>query len=174
MTWPLIVLALLAVGAGVAVGIPAEGGSPFQRFLVPVFGGHHVPHGGVLALVLIVLAVLVSLAGLALAAFMYWSSSERAARIGSTRHPLIRVLLDAYGVDTLYDRLFVRPYFALSEFLARSVDVQGIDGLVNLLGRATVAGAGLLRWLQTGYTATYALTMLVGVVLLVGYLLARL
>ena len=83
------------------------------------------------------------------------------------------MLLDAYHVDALYDRLFVRPYFALSEFLARSFDVRGIDGLVNLLGRATLAGASLLRSLQTGYTVTYALTMLVGAVLLVGYLLAR-
>jgi NADH-quinone oxidoreductase subunit L len=173
MTWPLIILALLTVAAGVAVGIPAEEGSPFQRFVAPVFGSQHVPHGGVLALVLIVLAVLVSLAGLALAAFMYWSSTERAARIGSTRHPLVRMLLDAYHVDALYDRLFVRPYFALSEVLARTFDVQGIDGLVNLIGRATMASASLLRGLQTGYTVTYALSMLVGAVLLVGYLLAR-
>jgi hypothetical protein len=36
-----------------------------------------------------------------------------------------------------------------------------------------MASASLLRGLQTGYTVTYALTMLVGAVLLVGYLLAR-
>jgi len=52
-------------------------------------------------------------------------------------------------------------------------DVEVIDGLVNLVGRATVAGAGLLRKAQTGYTATYALTMLVGALLLVGFFLAR-
>jgi NADH-quinone oxidoreductase subunit L len=173
MTWPLAVLALLTAGAGVAVGIPGEGGSPFQRFLGPVFGAHHVPHGGVLALVLIVLAVVVALAGLALAAFMYWSSSDRAERVGRADRPLPRLLLNAYYVDALYDRLFVRPYFALCDVLARVFDVRGIDGLVNLVGRATVAGAGRLRRLQTGYTASYALTMLVGAVLLVGYLLAR-
>ena len=38
---------------------------------------------------------------------------------------------------------------------------------------ATMAGAGFLRRAQTGYTATYALTMLVGAVLLVGFLLTR-
>jgi NADH-quinone oxidoreductase subunit L len=173
MTWPLIILALLTVGAGVAVGIPAEGGSPFQKFLSPVFGTHHVPHGGVLALILIVLAVVVSVAGLALAAFMYWSSSERAAHIGRADSPWLRLLLHAYYVDALYDRLFVRPYFALSEFLARVFDVRGIDGLVHLVARTTVAGAGWLRRLQTGYTVSYGLTMLVGAVLLLGYLLAR-
>ena len=55
-----------------------------------------------------------------------------------------------------------------------------VEGLTNpqiaerlLMGRATVAGADLMRRAQTGYTATYALTMLVGAVLLVGFFLAR-
>jgi NADH-quinone oxidoreductase subunit L len=173
MTWPLIVLALLAMIAGVAVGIPAEEGSPFQKFLQPVFGARPAHHGGVMALVLIVLAVVVSLAGLAVAAVMYWSSPVRVARIGAAENPLARLLLNAYYVDALYDRLFVRPYFALSGFLARVFDVEVVDRLVNLVGQATVAGAGLLRRAQTGYTATYALTMLVGAVLLVGFFLTR-
>jgi NADH-quinone oxidoreductase subunit L len=173
MTWPLILLALLTVAAGLAVGIPSEEGSPFQRFLQPVFAEPPAHHGGMIALVLIVLAVLVSLAGLVLAAVMYWSSTARLSRIGRDLRVLPRLLLNAYYVDALYDRLFVRPYFALSGFLARVFDVEVIDGLVNLIGRATVAGAGLLRRVQSGYTATYALTMLVGAVLLVGFLLAR-
>jgi NADH-quinone oxidoreductase subunit L len=173
MTWPLVVLALLTVVAGIAVGVPAEEGSPFQKFLQPVFGGHPAHHGGVMGIVLIVLAVVVSLAGLAVAAVMYWSSPVRASRVGAADRPLVALLLNAYYVDALYDRLFVRPYFALSGFLARVFDVAVIDGLVNLVGRATVAGADLLRRAQTGYTATYALTMLVGAVLLVGFFLAR-
>jgi NADH-quinone oxidoreductase subunit L len=173
MTWPLIALALLTAGAGMAVGIPSEEGSPFHRFLGPVFGVHPGHHGGVLALALVVLAVMVSLAGLVLAAVMYWSSTGRVARAAGRPHPIRALLLNAYYVDALYDRLFVRPFFALSEFLARTFDVAIVDGLVNLVGRATVAGAGLLRRVQTGYTVTYALTMLVGVVLLVGFLLTR-
>ena len=173
MTWPLLILAILTAGAGMAVGIPAEEGSPFQKFLQPVFAAHPAHHGGVIALVLVVLAVMVSLAGLVVAAVMYWSSTARASEIGADRRPLPRLLLNAYYVDRLYDRLFVRPYFALSGFLARVFDVEVVDGLVNLIGRATVAGAGFLRKTQTGYTATYALTMLVGAVLLVGFFLAR-
>jgi len=173
MVWPLVILAILTAGAGVAVGIPAEEGSPFHQFLQPVFAERHAHHGGMVALVLIVLAVMVSLAGLVLAAVMYWSSTARASSLGDERRALPRLLLNAYYVDALYDRLFVRPYFALSGFLARVFDVEVIDGLVNLVGRATVAGAGLLRKAQTGYTATYALTMLVGALLLVGFFLAR-
>jgi NADH-quinone oxidoreductase subunit L len=173
MTWPLIVLALLTVGAGLAVGIPAENGSPFQKFLTPVFGTYPAHHGGVIALVLIVLAVVVSLGGLVLAAVMYWSFPGRVASAGDRPHPLRALLLNAYYVDALYDRLFVRPFWALSEFLAQILDAEIIDGLVNWVGRATEAAAGLVRRVQTGYTVTYALTMLVGAVLLVGFLLVR-
>jgi NADH-quinone oxidoreductase subunit L len=173
MTWPLVLLAILTAAAGVAVGIPAEEGSPFQKFLQPVFAEQPAHYGGVVAIVLIVLAVLVSLAGLVLAAVMYWSSTARLSRIGASVRPIPRLLLNAYYVDALYDRLFVRPYFALSGFFARVFDVAVIDGLVNFLGRATMAGADLLRRAQTGYTATYALTMLAGAVLLVGFFLAR-
>jgi NADH-quinone oxidoreductase subunit L len=173
MTWPLVALALLTVVAGVAVGIPAEEGSPFQKFLQPVLGAHPAHHGGVMALVLIVLAVVVSLAGLAVAAVMYWSSPVRVSTIGAGTNPLARLLLNAYYVDVLYDRLFVRPFFALSAFLARVFDLEVIDGLVNFVGRATMVAAGWLRRAQTGYTVTYALTMLVGAVLLVGFFLTR-
>jgi NADH-quinone oxidoreductase subunit L len=173
MTWPLLVLALLTGGAGLAVGVPAEEGSPFQKFLTPVFGTHPAHHGGAIALVLIVLAVVVSLGGLVLAAVMYWSSPGRVASAGDRPHPLRALLLNAYYVDALYDRVFVRPFLALSEFLAQIFDVEIIDGLVNRVGRATEAAAGLLRRVQTGYTVTYALTMLVGAVLLVGFLLVR-
>src|SRR5262245_14313425 len=173
MVWPLVILAILTAGAGVAVGIPAEEGSPFHQFLQPVFAERPPHHGRMVALVLIVLAVMVSVAGLVLAAVMYWSSTARGSSLGDERRVLPRVLLNAYYVDALYDRLFVRPYFALSGFLARVFDVEVIDGLVTLVGRATLAGAGLLRKAQTGYTATYALTMLVGAVILIGFFLAR-
>src|SRR5262249_47098951 len=82
-----------------------------------------------------------------------------------------RLLLNAYYVDWLYDRLVVRPLFALYEFLARAVDLGAIDGLVNATGRAVVGWASAFRQLQTGHVVNYALTMLVGAVLLVGLLL---
>ena len=67
---------------------------------------------------------------LVVAAIMYWSSPVRMARIGGGDNPLARLLLNAFYVDALYDRLFVRPYFALSEFLAGVFDVEVVDQLV--------------------------------------------
>src|SRR5207247_9038092 len=82
MTLPLIVLSLLTVVTGVAVGIPSEHGTRFARFLAPVFPLHEGGHGGVAALLILILAVLVFAAGFALAWFMYMAAPVRPAEIG--------------------------------------------------------------------------------------------
>jgi NADH-quinone oxidoreductase subunit L len=97
----------------------------------------------------------------------------RPATIGQTRTPIHALLLNAYYLDWLYDRAIVRPLYALSAFLARVVDLGIIDGLVNLTGRAVLGWAAAFRRLQTGFVVNYALTMLVGAVLIVGFLLTR-
>jgi len=112
-------------------------------------------------------------AGVVLAWFMYLSTPLKVAAIGQPRTPVHRLLLNAYYIDGLYDRAIVRPLFRLSQLLARIVDLGIVDGLVNALGRAVLGWAAALRRLQTGYVVNYALTMLVGAVLLVGFLLTR-
>ncbi|MEX2146883.1 MAG: NADH-quinone oxidoreductase subunit L [Candidatus Rokuibacteriota bacterium] len=172
MTVPLIVLAVLTVVAGWAVGVPSEHGTRFERFLAPVFPVHEGAHGGIAGVMLLVLSVVVALAGIMLAWFMYMASPVKADTIGRARTPVHALLLNAWYVDRLYDRLLVTPLFALSTFLAR-VDLGVVDGAVNGVGRAVVAWAGTLRRVQTGYVVNYALTMLVGAVVLAGFLLIR-
>jgi len=172
MTVPLIVLAVLTVLAGWAVGVPSEHGTRFERFLAPVFAVHDAAHGGVAGVVLLVLSVVVVLAGITLAWFMYMAAPVKADTIGRPRTAVHALLLNAWYVDWLYDRLIVVPLLALSSFLAR-VDLGVVDGAVNGVGRAVVAWAGSLRRVQTGYVVNYALTMLVGAVVLAGFLLAR-
>jgi len=173
MTLPLAVLALLTVVAGVAFGIPSAHGTRFARFLAPVFPVHDGGHSGAVALMLLVMTVAAFVAGIALAWAKYMASPIRADEIGRPTTPLHRWLLNAYYVDALYDGLIVRPLLTLSEFLARVFDLRLIDGLVNALGRAVVAGATGLRRLQTGFTVNYALTMLGGAVAIVVFLLSR-
>ncbi len=174
MTWPLVVLALLTVIAGWAVGVPSDSGTRFAHFLLPVFPAvHEAGAGGMAAYMLLILSVIVVAAGVVLAWAMYIATPPRPAAIGQARTPIHALLLNAYFVDWLYDRAIVRPLHALSVFLARVVDLGIIDGLVNLTGRTVVAGAATLRQLQTGYVVNYALTMLIGAVLVVGYLLTR-
>jgi NADH-quinone oxidoreductase subunit L len=174
MTWPLILLAVLTVIAGWAVGVPSDEGTRFGRFLAPVLPAAHASgSGGIGVYLLLILSVIVVAAGVALAWFMYFGQPLRVATVGQPRTPVHRLLLNAYWIDRLYDRAIVVPLYHLFQFLARAFDLGVIDGLVNGLGRAVLAGAAGLRRLQTGYTVNYALTMLVGAVLLVGFLLTR-
>jgi NADH-quinone oxidoreductase subunit L len=174
MTWPLILLSVLTVIAGWAVGVPSDQGTRFARFLAPALPpAHEGGPGGLAAYMLLILSVVVVAAGVVLAWFMYLSAPLRAATLGQPRTFVHRLLLNAYYVDWLYDRLIVRPLLALSRFLARVVDLGAIDGLVNVIGRAVLGWATAFRRLQTGYVVNYALTMLVGAVLLVGFLLTR-
>jgi NADH-quinone oxidoreductase subunit L len=169
MTIPLIILALLTVVAGFALGAPSAQGTRFARFLAPVFPIHEAEHG----LLLVVLSVAVVVAGLGLAAILYIVQPVRPETIGQPNTPLRALLVNAYYVDAVYDRLFVQPIYALSRFLASWFDLGVIDGAVNGIGRVVVEWARGMRRLQTGYVANYALTMLVGAVALIAFLITR-
>jgi NADH-quinone oxidoreductase subunit L len=173
MTAPLIALAVLTVVAGWAVGVPSAAGTRFERFLAPVFALREAEGSGFATLMLALLSVVVVGAGLVLAWILYLARPVRPEVIGHPSTPLRALLLNAYYVDALYDRVIVRPLLALSTLLARRVDLGVIDGIVNGIGAATVAWARGIRRLQTGYVVNYALTMLVGAVALIGFLLTR-
>jgi NADH-quinone oxidoreductase subunit L len=173
MTWPLIVLALLTLFAGAAVGVPSEHGTPFARFLAPVLPLHEGEHGGVAGIMLLVLSVIVVIAGIVLAWLMYLARPLKPDALGRPSSVVHRLLLNAWYVDWLYDRAIVRPLYAAAVFLAGAFDLGIVDGLVNALGRAVAWGSAGLRQLQTGYVMNYALTMLAGALVFVVYFLIR-
>ena len=69
--------------------------------------------------------------------------------------------------DYFHDRVIWRGFNAISEGLSRPIDIGIIDGAVNGIGRLVRWVSGWLREVQTGYVRTYALTLLVGVVLVI-------
>jgi NADH-quinone oxidoreductase subunit L len=80
-----------------------------------------------------------------------------------------RVLYRKWYVDEIYDALIVRPVLFISRVLWRFVDQGIIDGLIN-------GGAYLSRgfgWLgsrvQTGQLNTYAFAIVVGVLVILGF-----
>jgi len=173
MTVPLAILAFLTIVAGWAVGVPSGDGTRLGRFLAPVLPPAESDHGGVAGVLLLLLSVIVVLAGLALASLMYLTRPVRAEAIGSPRTVPMRWLLNAWYIDWLYGRAIVRPLLAFFGLLWHGVDAGVIDGAVNALGRTMVSAAAAARRLETGYIVNYALTMLVGAVLVVSYFLIR-
>ncbi len=173
MTVPLGVLAVLAAGAGVW-GLPGPHGSPIGRFLDPVLapagrGAEAAPHEAAWGLMAI--SVAVALGGLAVAWRLYVARPVDPGTIGVPRTGVHRLLLHKYYVDELYDRLFVRPVLALSRWAAGPVDQGLIDGAVDGVAAAATRLAGWLRRYQTGFVMNYALSMLIGGIALLGWLL---
>ncbi len=170
MTIPLMILAVLAAGAGVW-GWPFHDGAMIGRFLGPVLGGgegeggHHGPDWRLMAV-----SVLVALGGIAVAWQMYIKGRADLAKIGVPQNAVHRVLLHKYYVDELYDALFVRPIGRMAQRCAE-FDLGVIDGAVNGVADLVLGAAARLRRLQTGFVMNYALTMLIGVVALLGLLL---
>lgn len=175
MVIPLIILAFGAAVGGV-INLPFT--HWLSDWLHPVLEEEAAPFGAtqvILALIATVLAV-----GSAYFGWSYYVKNAAKVRPGG-KDPLYRYLgdiwdglADAWYFDSLYRSVFVRGYSALSSFLAQVFDQQGIDGMVNGVGRAFGWTAGWVRTAQSGYLRTYALIFLIGVVLIVAYLVTAL
>ncbi len=80
-------------------------------------------------------------------------------------HVLTRLVRGKFFVDELIEAVVLRPYRALCRW---SSDFDGwvIDGLVNATGVATDLAGEVTRLAQTGYVRNYALTFLLGTVVI--------
>jgi NADH-quinone oxidoreductase subunit L len=172
MTVPLALLAVLAAGAGVW-GLPGEHGSAIGRFLAPVLAGGHEAEAGHHgpAWILMAVSVAAALGGIAVAWTMYIRGRADLGKIGVPQNAVHRLFLNKYYVDELYDRVIVQPLYAVSRWCAETIDAGVIDGAVNGVATVVERAAGRLRRYQTGFVMNYALSMLAGVVALLGWFL---
>jgi NADH-quinone oxidoreductase subunit L len=106
-------------------------------------------------------------------------------------------------VDEFYQAVIIKPFKTLSQWLADVVDwrfwhdfvhekiiagaynwvsvialneyadQKGIDALANWLGTATQSLSATMRKIQNGFVRSYALSVLLGVVLIIGYLILK-
>ena len=189
MALALIVLALGSVLAGY-IGVPhVLGGEnrlaawlepsfqPPQATAVEVFEAE--PEAGEdgeagLELTLMAVSSAIAVIGIGLAAFIWLKRRDIADAMARRYAGVHRLLLNKYYVDEVYDATVVQPIrIASQEGLWRGLDVQVVDGAVNGTGALVAAGSTLLRRLQTGSVRTYAGSMFVGVVVILGYYLWR-
>ncbi len=166
MIAPLVVLAVLSTVGGF-VGPPMQqGGHAFARWLAPVFGGEGAGHVELPAgteWLLIAISVAAALTGILVAYQMYLITPESVTRARERWSGLYRALLNKYWIDELYDRIAVRPVYALAVWFWKFWDVVVVDGLVNGVGYTLDGVSAVLRLLQTGFVGTYALFFTLGV-----------
>jgi NADH-quinone oxidoreductase subunit L len=166
MTVPMIVL---AVGSAFSGLLLTMGGS-LQNFLEPVVGEAH--EEGVHAIspnVLIAITLLVVGGGVAAAVLQYGRRDVPVTAPSAVRPATVAARRDLYQ-DDLNEALFMRP----GQYLTRSLvfaDNRGVDGAVNGLAALIGGTSGRVRRMQTGFVRSYALSMLGGVIVVVGALL---
>ena len=116
----------------------------------------------------------IALAGIGIAAY-FWLRNRPLADVMATRmRGAYNLLLHKYYVDEVYDAAIVQPVRIVSTGgLWKGVDAGLIDGAVNGVGQTVRAGSGLLRRVQTGSVRTYAASLFLGVVLILGWYLFR-
>ena len=181
MTVPLVILAFLSVVGGF-VGLPPSlgGSNPLEGWLDPVFARAQeilaLPsaHENSLEYVLMALSVLVAVGGALLARSWYLRNTEVPGRLAAKVQGLYTLLLNKYYVDEAYDAAIVTPMVRGSEkLLWRIVDVGVIDWCVNALAKIVAAVSRTVRVVQTGFAQSYVLVFVFGVVVIIGWLLAR-
>jgi NADH-quinone oxidoreductase subunit L len=175
MLVPLIFLALGAIFAG---GIAEEffvgderasfwGGS----ILVladhdPLEAIHHIPA------IISLLPLIAAVSGIAVAYLFYMFRPEWPALLAERFRPIYLFLLNKWYFDELYDRLFVRPAFALGRGLWKGGDGAIIDGLgPDGIAARTIDLAVRAGRLQSGYVYHYAFAILIGTVIMVSWFL---
>ncbi|MBN8858496.1 MAG: NADH-quinone oxidoreductase subunit L [Sphingobacteriales bacterium] len=168
MTWPLVILAILAAISGF-VGVPAAlgGHHELEHFLSPIFAGSvklsHEQHALSHATEYMLMGVSV---GAAIIAILYAVSRFSKKPDLEEAQGFGKVLQNKWYVDELYDIVFVRPLRTLSGFLNSIVEKSGIDGMVNGVGRLVNYGGRQLRLLQSGQVGAYILMMVVAALVL--------
>ena len=179
MTVPLIVLAVLSVIGGF-IGIPEAlwGGNHFHHWLAPLLGNengavaavgdtHHFSH--TVEYVMIFLSVAVAAAGIFGAYVFYIKKPEKPVQLAE-RWPLLHQLVyNKYYVDEIYNVFIIQPIKLVSTYLLWKIfDAGIIDGMVNLTGTTVRGLSRVAARLQNGYAQSYAITFLLGVLLVLG------
>jgi NADH-quinone oxidoreductase subunit L len=201
MTFVLGVLAFLSVAGGF-IGVPAIlGGSHptrFQHWLEPVLlpiGGHpyhfhEMSHA--MEWALMIASVAIAVVGIITAWRLYGRRAAVPDLLEAKLGALHRVLSNKYYVDEIYNATAIAGTLMLARILTwidvnivdglvnmtrhvtvivaghgmRLFDTYVVDGLVNGLAWTTGRGSNALRKVQNGFVQSYALVMGVGIVLL--------
>ena len=174
MTLPLQALAALSIVGG-WVGIPLiAGANVFGDFLAPVFGGHvEAHHEVVFEILMMVFSLAIAFIGIYAAYNLYVLKNDGGSAYAELWPGIHRLLVNKYYVDEIYDALIVQPIKRASIWCWRVFEDGLVDAAVNGAGFFVRSLGGVLRHLQTGYVKSYAVSMLVGALVILLYLTAR-
>lgn len=109
--------------------------------------------------------------GFVVALWFYIWNPSLPAKVAATQRPLYLFLLNKWYFDEIYDVLFVRSAKAIGRFLWKRGDGDVIDGTLDGVAMGIIPFfTRLAGRAQSGYIFTYALAMVIGIVVLITWM----
>jgi NADH-quinone oxidoreductase subunit L len=199
ITVPLMILAFLSIVGG-ALNLPGlHTLTAWLEHTIEVHAGEFVWSVAIISTVLALVAIYISWLIYGRNPLQAGEIDPLKKRFGA----VFTVLENKWYVDELYHAIIVTPFVKISQFLAdvidwrfwhdwfhetliagtynwlskivlnRDIDQRGIDAVANGLGTITQWLSATLRKIQNGFVRSYALSVLLGVVLIIGYLILK-
>lgn len=163
MTFPLIVLAVLAVVAGFVF-------TPFSPWLGTWLTGHAAEEHA--SGVVMVLSTLAGVLGIGLGYLVFLKKSIPSDAVSSRAPWLYWLLNRKFYIDELYEAVIVKPLKGIGIVL-HLFDEYIVDGIVKLASYSVVGIGRLGSRLQNGQVQSYGLATLLGLLILVLALAGR-
>ncbi|MGM0589941.1 MAG: NADH-quinone oxidoreductase subunit L [Bacteroidota bacterium] len=123
--------------------------------------------------VLMIVSILVAISGVFVAYRMYGADNAEASdkslqeRFGY----LYGVWSAKYSLDEIYEGYIGNPIVRFSDRVLAVFDMRIVDGFVNALAGTVKLFGSLFRYIQTGVTSSYAMALVIGVVIVLSVLI---
>ena len=162
MTLPLVILAVFAIVGGY-INVPeALGGkqtlAKSLQNIIPL-GEHHLSHET--EYMLMGLSTILVIASILFAYFRF-----KKYKVETTKTGLGKALAGKFYFDEFYEGKIASTILASARGLNKTVEVKGIDGMVNGVGKFVQYASRQLRWAQSGNVGAYILLMVIGMIIL--------
>ena len=162
MTLPLVILAVFAIVGGY-INVPeALGGkqtlAKSLQNIIPL-GEHHLSHET--EYMLMGLSTILVIASILFAYFRF-----KKYKVETTKTGLGKALAGKLYFDEFYEGKIASTILASARGLNKTVEVKGIDGMVNGVGKFVQYASRQLRWAQSGNVGAYILLMVIGMIIL--------
>lgn len=151
MTLPLVILAVFAIGIGwfgISETFPIIGGI-IPNYVHEFIGStlEEMPEALPFNIWPLIVSLVVALGGLSLGWLVYRNQKAGAEDpLKVALGPIHTVLRNKYYFDEIYDRIFVRPAYWISDTFTNQILDQGIiDGTLHFIARIASSVGGILR-----------------------------
>jgi len=159
MTVPLMILSFFALFIGLIVG-------PFGLFAHFIEKTPYFPHGEHGHNFLVMgLSTVVAMGGVGLAYLFYMKQPELPGKMARSAPFLYNLSLNKFYVDDVYYTFVVKPFEGLADFICL-FDKDMLDEAIDLFAELPRFIGSWVRPLQNGLIQHYAITMLIGLTML--------